>query len=129
MSLNKFLENWAIPGVWGIVSERSQQQLSLCGKCSQVSSSSPLSGHRPPRQSSARSLIYERQLCVFEHRIEVSCGPWTCKLIVSWRRKLRFQSSQQYVLFFLMECKITVQMRHLFPEFFVLGRLDFLDIS
>jgi hypothetical protein len=70
MSLNNFLENWAvgcganqswktIPGVRGIVGERPHQQLSLCGEWFCVNSSSLLSGHRPPRQSSARSLNSE----------------------------------------------------------------------
>jgi hypothetical protein len=48
-----------IPGVRGIVGERPHQQLSLCGEWFCVNSSSLLSGHRPPRQSSARSLNSE----------------------------------------------------------------------
>jgi hypothetical protein len=70
----KFLENWAvgcganqswktIPSVRGIVGERPHQQLSVCGEWFHVSSSSPLSGNRPPRQSSARSLTNINSEC------------------------------------------------------------------
>jgi hypothetical protein len=70
MSLDKFLENWAVgcgtnqswktipASVRGIVGEIPQhQQLSLCGEWS------PLSGNRPLRQSSARSLTNINSEC------------------------------------------------------------------
>jgi hypothetical protein len=99
MSLNKFLENWAvggganqswktIPSVRGIVGERPHQQLSLCGEWFYVSSSSPLSGNRPPRQSSARSLTNINSEC--QSRGTKSCVARDvqvdCLLEVEWCR-------------------------------------------
>jgi hypothetical protein len=99
MSLNKFLENWAvgcganqslktIPSVRGTVGERPHQQLSLCGEWSCVNSSSPLSGHRPHRQSSARSLMNINSEC--PSRGSKSCVARNvqvdCLLEVEWCR-------------------------------------------
>jgi hypothetical protein len=88
MSLDKFLENWAvgcgedqswktIPSVRGIVGETPYQQLSLCGEWS------PLSGNRPLDNLLLEALRTSTVSVRAEDRSPV--WPGTCKLIVSWR--------------------------------------------